>query len=56
MDLKNDRINVTIRLRKPFAGASLENLNLAVGVDFETSDVIPSKMKAAALISASNAR
>ena len=56
IDLKNDRINITLRLRKPFSNAYLENVNLIIGLDYETSDVIPMRMKSAAILTASSAR
>lgn len=51
-DNLNDRINVTVRIRKPESGLRLESLKLVMGFQYALSEVVSLKMNTLGYIDA----
>jgi hypothetical protein len=49
-DSLNDRINVTMRIRKPSDSLVLSNMNIVIGLDYVTSGVVQMQMETLAIV------
>jgi hypothetical protein len=50
-DHLGDRWNISMRVRKPSAGADLRQATIVLGFDYETSDVVKMQMESLAVVS-----
>jgi len=48
---KNDRINITMVLRKPDSAMYLSGLDLIIGLDYQTSQTVKMQMESLAIVS-----